>query len=213
MGRTGAVVAPPEDPAIIAPGYFRAVRRPVYDGLAAFGGGILVPLLHSLGLDPSGPGDVPIPTSGRAKALVARIDLDRERTTAVTTTRVTYGIVVPRPFCATGPSDFVKLEGPLNFTMSVSTSPWGRYDRTYVLGGTLRVTPMTPIAPGTFVPSGPTVDAPVFEIHRGVLTDEHAQVTENVEQSLHGDAFQSLAWSFAAGDTDRFVRNVVCGTE
>jgi hypothetical protein len=46
-----------------------------------------------------------------------------------------------------------------------------------------------------------------------VLTDEHAQVTENVEQSLHGDPFQSLAWSFAAGDTDRFVRNVVCGTE
>jgi hypothetical protein len=156
---------------------------------------------------------VPIPTSGRAKALLVGIEFQPERTTAVTTTRVTYGIVVPKPFCATGPYDFVKLEGPLNFTMAASTSPSGRYDRTYVLGGTLRVTPMRPTSATTFVPTGPAVDAPVFEMHRAWLTDERAQVTESGEQSLHGETFQSMAWSFAAGDTDRFVRKIVCGTE
>ncbi len=55
--------------------------------------------------------------------------------------------------------------------------------------------------------------ASIFEIHQATLDDRHAQVTERTQQSLLGDPFQSMAWSFAAGDTDRFVRNVVCGTE
>jgi hypothetical protein len=192
---------------MIPAGSFRAVRRAVYTGLATFGGGALVPLLTSLGLaPPADPAlDVPIPTSGKAVALATAIDFEPVRAHTVSTTRVSYDVSVPKPFCG-GPSDFVKLQGPLQFTLSVSTGPSGRYERTYSLGGTLQVTPLAPTP-------GPPMPASIFEIHNGALDDRHGQVAEKVQQSLLGDPFQTMAWSFAAGDTDRFVRNVVCGTE
>jgi hypothetical protein len=207
MGRTLTVAAPPEPVGMIPAGSFRAVRRAVYTGLATFGGGALVPLLTSLGLaPPADPAlDVPIPTSGKAVALATAIDFGPVRAHTVSTTRVSYDVSVPKPFCG-GPSDFVKLQGPLQFTLSVSTGPSGRYERTYSLGGTLQVTPLAPTP-------GPPMPASIFEIHNGALDDRHGQVAEKVQQSLLGDPFQTMAWSFAAGDTDRFVRNVVCGTE
>jgi hypothetical protein len=45
-----------------------------------------------------------------------------------------------------------------------------------------------------------------------MLTDHHGQVTERVSQVLLGEDPQSLEWTFGAGQWDRFVRNVVCGT-
>lgn len=132
--RTGAV--PSGVVSLIDPPSFRAVRRAVYNGLASSPQGVL--LLAGLGLSTAGlpsNADVPIPTSGQARVLVTSIDFRPKRQTTTTTTRVSYGIVVPKPFCATGPYDFVKLEGPLDFAMTVHTNPSGRYDRSYVLGG------------------------------------------------------------------------------
>jgi hypothetical protein len=210
-GRTGTLVGLPGSVGVIPGGSFREVRRPVYDALFAFGGGVLRPLLASLGLEaPLDPNlNVPIPTNGKAMVLAADIDLHPARSHTVTTTQVTYDITVPKPFCAGVPAgqDFVKLEGPLDFTMSVSTGSSGRYERTYTIGGTLDVTTL---------PAGSSAKASIFEIHQATMDDRHEQVTERTQQSLlpsvPGDPFQSMAWSFAAGDTDRFIRNVVCGT-
>ena len=110
-------------------------------------------------------GDVPIPTSGQARVLVGAIDFEPCRSKQTTTTRVTYSIVVPKPFCAAGPYDLVKLEGPLDFSMTVETSRAGRYDRTYLVGGTLLATPMVPTSATTFQPVGDPVEALVFEAH------------------------------------------------
>lgn len=96
--------------------------------------------------------------------------------------------------------------------MTVHTNRSGRYDRTYLIGGTLRVTPMTPTSPTTFVPTGDPVDAIIFEAHRGTLTDHHGQVTEEVAQALLGEPRQSLSWRFGAGDKDYFARQVLCDT-
>lgn len=141
------------------------------------------------------------------------IDFEPLRSEARTTTRVTYSIVVPRPFCATGPGDFVKLEGPLDFAMTVHTSRSGNYERHYLVGGTLVVTPMTPTSATTFVPVGDPVDALVFEAHRGTLTDRRGQVTELAAQILLGDPKQSLSRRFSAGHADHFASTVLCGTE
>jgi len=207
VGRTNTIVAAPQPVGMIPAGSFRAVRGAVYEQLLLFQGGALIPLLTSLGLYPApGPGDVPIPTNGKAVALVTDIDFQPQRTHTVTTTRVDYGVDIPKPFCGNpNVPEFVRLGGePLTFTLSVSTGPSGRYERTYAIGGTLDVTPL---------PSGSTLPASIFEIHQASMDDRHAQVTERTQQSLLGDPFQSLAWSFAAGDTDRFVRNVVCSAE
>jgi hypothetical protein len=208
VGRTQTVVAPVEQVGLIPAGYFGAVRRPIYNGLR---GPNPTPqqiyfLETVLGLvPPDATSDVPIPTSGQAVAFVTAIDFEPSRTHEVTTTQVDYGVNVPKPFCATGPSDFVRLQGRLQFTMSVTTLPSGRFERTHTIGGTLTVIPLG--APGD------PADASIFELHRATLDDRHGQVTEQAQQSLLGDPFQSLAWSFAAGDTDRFVEKVVCGTE
>jgi hypothetical protein len=207
LARTGTVVPPPEPIGLIPAGTFGVVRRPIWQGLVDLGGGALIPLLEGLGLYPApGPGDVPIPTSGEALALVTDIEFAPTRTHLVTTTQVDYGVDVPKPFCATGPGDFVHLGGRLQFTLSVSTLPSGHYERTHTIGGTLRVTPLGPGA-------GPAADASIFELHRAWIGDGRAQATEQAQQSLLGDPFQTKAWSFAAGDVDRFLEKVVCGSE
>jgi hypothetical protein len=204
MGRTGAVVGPVEPVTMVHESTFRAVRRPIYDALVAHGA---APLLAMLGLvAPADPqADVAIPTDGHALAFVTGVDFAPARTHVVTTTQVTYAIVVPRPFCAAGLADYVKLEGPLQFVQSVATQPSGLYERTYSFGGTFRVTPLG--APGE------ALDASIFEIHRARLDDRRAEVTSDVQQTLLSDPPQSLRRQFAAGDFDRFVEKVVCGTE
>jgi hypothetical protein len=210
VGRTGTLTAGPSAVGLVPAGTFRTVRRPVYLGLVQSGAG---PLLASLGLALPVSGDIPIPTSGQARVLVSTISLVPVQAKTTTTTRVTYSIVVPKPFCATGPYDFVKLEGPLDFSMTVHTNRSGAYDRTYLIGGTLQVTPMAPTSPTTFVPTGDPVDAFIFEAHRGTLSEGRGQVTERVGQVLLGEPKQSLSWTFAAGHTDHFARQVLCGTE
>ena len=210
MGRTGVLTASPSAVGLVPAGSFRTVRRPVYLGLVQAGAG---GLLASLGLVLPPSGDVPIPTSGQARVLVGTIDFKPAPAKTTTTTRVTYSIVVPKPFCATGPSDFVKLEGPRDFSMTVHTNRSGRYDRTYLIGGTLQVTPMAPTSATSFVPVGDPVDAFVFEAHRGTLSDGQGEVTERAAQVLLGEPRQSLSWTFAAGSRDYFARQVLCGIE
>jgi hypothetical protein len=195
---------------VLPEGSFRAVRRLVYDELIKDPG--LAGLLALLGVEPAGDGDVPIPTSGEAAALATAIVFQPGRTTAVTTTQVSWGIVVPKPFCATGPYDLVELSGPLNFTMSVRTGDDGRYERTYVVGGTLTGVPLGVIDPsGTIGPVGPPAAVPVFEVHRAELDDHRGQVTESAEQTLLGVPVQSKIWHFEAGGRDRYDLELACG--
>ena len=208
MARTGLLTAAPSAVELIPAGAFRAVRLPVYLGLVQKGAGSL---LEWLGLVAPSAGDVPIPTSGRANVLSAAIRFKARNTKATTTTRVAYSIVVPKPFCATGPGDFVQLAGPLDFSLTLRTDRSGTYDRAYLVGGTLQVTPVTPTSPTTFIAVGDPVDAWIFEAHRATLTDRRGQVTEKGAQVLLGDPRQSLTWSFAAGHADRFARKILCG--
>ena len=199
---------------MIPAGTFRAVRRPVYDALVA--GGRRSRSSRPLGLYPtSAPAgtDVPIPTNGRAAVLAATITLAPAGSKAVTETDVAYDIVVPKPFCATGPADLVRLQGPLHFALRVVTTPSGKYDRSYTLGGPLTVTPMAPRPGGGFDPVGEPVRAFVHEVHRAKLGDRSGQVTESVAQVLLGRPVQALAWRFAAGSRDDFDRLLSCGVE
>jgi len=210
VGRTGMLTAAPTTVGLVPAGSFRTVRRPVFQGLVQAGAS---GLLASLGLVLPVTGDVPIPTSGLARVLVGAIVFAPSPTRVTTTTRVTYSIIVPKPFCATGPTDFVKLEGPLDFSMTVQTSRQGLYDRTYLVGGALLVTPMAPTSPTTFVAVGDPIDAFVFEAHRGTLDDRRGQITEKGAQVLLGQPKQALSWTLAAGRVDHFARQALCGVE
>jgi hypothetical protein len=209
LARTGALLAAPATiPALIPPGTFRAVLRPVFEGLQAGGAG---PLLAGLGLvEPVSPtADVPIPTSGAALAFRSLFPYDASLSDVTTVTDVQYSVIAPKPFC-NGPTDYVKLEGPLHFTLRVRTTSWGAFVRTYGLEGTLKATPVNPL---TGAAIGPARDAVISERHGALLTDHIGEITERVSQVLQGVPEQSLKWGFAAGGLDFYDRDVSCGLE
>jgi hypothetical protein len=193
-------------PNMITPGSFRAVRWPIYSALASHA----KPLLDGLGLVPVASGqDVPIPTSGAAVAIAGDLPFDPVKSDATTTLEVQYSVITNKPFC-NGPADYVKLEGPLQFSLRVQTNPSGLLLRTYHVGGMLRVTPVNPL---TGQPVGEARDAAIAEGHRGQLTDEYGEVREHVAQVLLGDPQQSLEWTLAAGQRDAYDRTVSCGVQ
>jgi hypothetical protein len=212
MARTGRLIAAPDAVPMISPGSFRAVRRPVYNGIAMDPAG--AKLLAGLGLSTDGlpdDADVPIPTDGEAAVLAAAIALAPVQATFTDGTAVTYNIVVPRPFCATGPADLVWLQGPVHFTVRAHTNPSGKYQRAETITGQLTATPMAPLPGGGFVPVGDPVRAVVTELHRAMLTDHHGQVDWTAAQVQLGDPVQALAWLFAAGQRDAYRLRESCG--
>jgi hypothetical protein len=153
LSRTGLLTASPASVGLISPGTFGVVRRPVFDALVAGGAG---GLLAVLGLSAPPSGDVPIPVSGQATVLAAHIVFEPTQAKTHDELEVVYGINVPKPFCATGPTDFVHLQGPLRLTMTTQMSASGAFSRTYTVSGLLTVTPL---------PTGTAASAPIFEEH------------------------------------------------
>jgi hypothetical protein len=200
MMRTGTLPAAPGDVAVVAPGTFREVRRPIYDGVRASAGDEFVTKI-GLPLLPDGSTDelVPIPTNGAAATFSPIIRFEPVKSDRTTSHQATYDVNAPKPFCGPG---YVHLEGSLRMEMRVQTNPSGKYLRTYRVFGMLRVTPL--------VPAGPAVDAIVWEAHRGMLTDHYGEVTERASQTLLGEPVQFKAWTFGAGQHDYFWGQVSC---
>lgn len=214
MARTGALVASPEAVPTIAPGAFRTLNRAVYNGIAGSPGG--PQLLGALSLSAAGlpaNADIPIPTDGQAAVLAANIALAPVQAEITDHTTVTYDIVVPRPFCATGPYDLVWLQGPVHFSIRTHTNPSGKYERTESVAGQLSVTPMAPLPGRGFVPVGDPVPAVISEAHRAMLTDQYDELTWSASQVQLGDPVQALAWRLAAGQRDFSSRRESCGIQ
>jgi hypothetical protein len=106
---------------------------------------------------------------------------------------VTYNIVVPRPFCSTGPFDLVWLQGPVHFALRTHTNPSGTYERTESIAGELSATPKAPLPRGGFVPVSDPVPAVVTEAHITLLTDQYSEMRWITSQVQLGDPVQALA--------------------
>jgi hypothetical protein len=210
MVRSGILTAAPAAVPLIAPGTFKSVNGDVYDGLVRGGAtGILslagLPMKPVLDRTP-----VPIPTNGVAMVLVPGVQFDPVQDKIRTVADVTYNVVAPKPFCASGPADYVLLQGPVHLEMRVHTNPSGKYERNYAVSGTLSVTPLAVTASG-LAPSGSPVPAVVAEVHRALLTDNYGQVTEQLSRVLLGNPPQLLATFLAAGQHDKFSTVLSCG--
>jgi hypothetical protein len=215
MIRTGTLTASPSPVSLVPAGTFRAVRRPVYDALLAGGAGPILalaglPVPSTSTLPPAG-APIPIPTNGAAMVFAPRIAFEPVQARTRTELDVTYGVVTTKPFCG-GPTDYVLLKGPVHLALRTHTNPSGMYSRTYLVSGSLSVTPGYPDGMGGFVATGPPVPAVVSESHRALLTDHYGEVSELGAQTLLSDPLQSLAWSLRAGHVDRFVSSLTCGT-
>ena len=200
MGRTGLLTSPPSSVSLIPPGSLGVVRRPIFDGLVAGGAG---GLLAILGLSAPPSGDVPIPVSGQATILASHIVFEPKKATIRDELEVVYGINVPKPFCATGPTDFVRLQGPLRLALTTRMSSSGDFSRTYTISGLLTVTPL---------PIGDAAPGLVLEEHVALLTDRSAEVNQLVSQTLLARPVQAFLTRLSVGRKDSYTATVTCGS-
>jgi hypothetical protein len=156
FARSGLLAAPPAFQAVNAPGAVQAIPKPIYDGIPDA-------LKVALGLPPgpaAGPG-VGVPSDGVATILTIGAAAPVSADVVEYEVSAPFNQVIPRPFCAQGPTDFVLLQGPVEIAVRTQVSADGQLEVHNTLRGELDVTPMD-ISTG--LPSGPTFRAQISQI-------------------------------------------------
>jgi hypothetical protein len=97
---------------------------------------------------------------------------------------VEFGQVIPKPFCASGPDDYVYVQGPVHLVQTSSLTETGEYHVTFRAEGQLTVTPVNPF---TGEPIGETLMAEVIEHHDTHFTDNTAWASSLLSQHLLPD--------------------------
>lgn len=114
---------------------------------------------------------VPIPTDGHATILNLAQSAEGEPMVARRTFTIEFNQVIPKPFCSSGPFDYLYINGPVVFSQQVVMTPSGNYISQFQARGHLNLTPVDPTTnPPT--PIGETYQALVLENHKGILTDQ-----------------------------------------
>jgi hypothetical protein len=96
---------------------------------------------------------------------------------------IQFGQVIPKPFCASGPFDYVYVSGPINVRQRVVVTPSGNYISNIHAQGRLEVTPVNPLtSPPT--PIGATFSAIINEKQRNVITNRTTLVSNLSMQTM-----------------------------
>lgn len=204
VSRSNALTAAPVETPGINPGpTYRTIRPQVYNGLP-------VGLRAALGLplaDQAAP--IPIPTNGKATVLALSQPLEKEATDVRLEYDQPFDQTIPKPFCAAGPLDYLKVQGALHFVHQVKTSASGRYTASFTATGVLDAVPVNPLSGEV---TGEPFKALVSERHHSELARRESQAGHFVLQSLLVDPSQSFFEHLAAGDFDHFVQRIECGS-
>jgi hypothetical protein len=122
----------------VNPSPFRTIPAVVYNGLP-------VELRMLIG-GPLGDvtEDVPISTDGNAMILNLAGKAARKPGVWVQDFVLNYGQTVPKPFCSSGPTDYVYIQGPVHMFQTVRLNARGVYTSCFAADGDLTVTPVNP---------------------------------------------------------------------
>lgn len=94
---------------------------------------------------------------------------------------IEYGQTVPKPFCSSGPYDYVYVAGTVNLTQTSQVTPEGNYVMEFHAEGELQVQSVNPM---TGQPAGAPFQAVVREYHSSRLTDRTCDATGWLFQKL-----------------------------
>jgi hypothetical protein len=125
--------------------------------------------------------DVPIQNDGHAVILNLA---DREERVSGTTHQdftLDYGIMIPKPFCSSGPGDYVWVAGPVHLKQTVNQTPNGTITMGFQAKGELSVTPVNPI---TGDPIGETMTAFIRQTHASMMNDSYFRGSGVIYQRL-----------------------------
>lgn len=153
----------------ISPSPFRDIPPVIYNGLPA-----------SLKLLAGGPAGavtdpVPLATDGRATVLHVAEAATVETGVARKELTIEFDQVIPKPFCASGPGDYLYVKGPVRLTQTVRITPGG-LGSLFRVSGELALTPVD-VSVHPPAPIGETYMAQVHQTGRASVTDQRTLVT------------------------------------
>ncbi len=161
----------------INPSPFRDIHPAIYNGLptelrAAIGG----PLGNVTA-------PVPIATDGRATVLNLAGSVSGSPAVARQEFVIQFGQVIPKPFCTSGPADFLLVQGPVQLRQQIVLTRSGNYESEFHAQGHLDITPVN-VSTNPPTPIGETFRAQVNEHHAGVITDAVTMASSFLMQLL-----------------------------
>ena len=154
---------------------FDAIQPIIYNGLP-------VELRYTIGgpLEDVGE-DVPIGSDGHAVILNLAGKVERTSGTDQKDLVIEFGQTIPKPFCPSGPMDYVYVEGPVYMTQTITLNDHGDYRMAFFAHGELSITPVNPL---TGEPVGETLTAHAREAYKSRLTDRFASASSMLFQKI-----------------------------
>jgi hypothetical protein len=195
LGSTGSINAAP----------FREIPEQIYNGLPAD----LKSLIGGPGGNVAAP--VPIGTDGHATVFHLGVRTAGGAVGSEQNFVITYGQVIPRPFCATG-AEFLLVEGPVSLRKTVQVSAAGDVSSVFDAAGHLR---LTPVNPETGAPLGPSYEAEVSE-HQVARFDQRGgrvdglQVQTELPRKISGHGQRVIRLKVGSRGSDKYKKDIDC---
>jgi hypothetical protein len=139
--------------------------------------------------------DVPMATDGQASILNVAKRKPYQAGVMIQEFVINFGQVIPKPFCSSGPSDYVYVTGPVHLRQTVRLNKQGNFEMSFLAQGDLSVTPVNPL---TGEPTGPPMAGFVLERHSGAMNGQHLTAAST--------RFQRLGSADTDGSGRLFVR-------
>jgi hypothetical protein len=159
--------------------------------------------------------DVPIGSDGHAMVFQLGGRIAPNPGVFTQTLPIEYGQTVPKPFCSSGPYDYVYVSGTVNLSQTSQITDDGRYLMEFHAEGKLQVQPVNPMT-GEAV--GDPFHAVVTEHHASSLSDRECDVSSWLFQKLlptSADGAGGLFRHLRVNDSGRswFVERLNCTDE
>jgi hypothetical protein len=206
--RSGLLGGAPGSTGLINPApAFREIPAVIYNGLpedlkAAFGG-------------PAGNVSAPVGIATNGAATVFDPAGEAAPASGIFTQDfvLQFGQVIPRPFCAEGPTDLVRVDGPVSLRKQVTLTPGGELVSEFHADGRLRLQRVDPT--NGFAPVGPAYDAEVKDQQTTRYDESGGQVTglqiqTEIPQSVDGRGRRVIRLKVGPGEINQFDVDVRC---
>ena len=172
--RSGLLAAPPSVTAAINSAPWRTIAPEIYN--------LLPPELKTLIGGPIGSVTTPVPIGSDGRATILQLGRTVEADALVDRQDfvVNFNQIVPKPFCASGPLDYILIQGPIDFRQQVVVTPSGNYHSQFHAQGRLVLTPVNPLTGAR----GESYEAIVNERHHGMMTENRTLAAQLQMQIL-----------------------------
>lgn len=188
---------------------FRTIPAIIYNGLPVELRGLIGGPLGNV------TEDVPIGTDGHAMILILANKVPRVAEVRTQDFVINFNQAIPKPFCSTGPADYLYVTGPVHLVQTARLSRSGNYEISFSASGELSA---MPIDPTNGQPIGAVLKAFVRERHSGTLTNRSFSVSSckyqrlgNPGQAGSGRNFTNLIVN--SNGVNRFSNLVWCDSD